>query len=324
MRRRKFIKLIGANFLLWPTIGGAAQIPVVGVLSAPAPEAVEGFIAALKDGLKEAGFTDGQNVTLEYRFAAGNYDKLPAMADDLVRRGVTVIVALAPAAAVAAKNATARIPVVFVLGNDPVGLGLVTSLNHPGGNVTGVTFLVNALAGKRLQLISDVVPNARTFGLLVNPAAPGSDLDRQDAVRVAAAMGRTLSVVNASNDKELETAFATLKDERVEGVVISPDALFTTRRSELVKLAAQHALPTIYHLSEAVIAGGLMSYGTSFKNAHHLAGVYTGGILKGEKPSDLPVQQSTKFEFTINVTTAKELGLTVPPGLLAMADEVIE
>jgi putative tryptophan/tyrosine transport system substrate-binding protein len=324
MRRREFVKLIGANLLLWPNTGGAAQIPVVGVLSAPAPEAVEGFIAALKDALREAGFTEGQNLAFEYRFAAGDYDRLPAMADDLVRRGVTVIVALAPAAAIAAKKATTTIPIVFVLGNDPVGLGLVTSLNHPGGNVTGVTFLVNALAGKRLQLISDVVPNARTFGLLVNPTAPGADLDRRDALRVAEAMGRTLSVVNATNDKELESAFAALVDERVGGLVISPDALFTSRRSDLVRLAAQHALPTIYHLSEAVTAGGLMSYGTSFKNAHRLAGVYIGGILKGEKPNDLPVQQSTKFEFVINVTTAKRLGLTIPSGLLAVADEVIE
>jgi putative tryptophan/tyrosine transport system substrate-binding protein len=246
------------------------------------------------------------------------------MANDLIQGRVAIIVALAPAAAVAAKKATTTIPIVFIIGNDPVGLGLITSLNHPGGNVTGVTFLINALAGKRLQLISDLVPNARAFGLLINPTAPGADLDRQDAEKIAAEMGRTLLVANVTNNDELDKAFATLVDQKADGLVISPDALFTSNRNRLVALAAQHSIPTIYHLSEAVTAGGLMSYGTSFKDAHHLAGVYTGRILKGEKPDDLPVQQSTKFEFAINVATAKALGLTVPPSLIALADQVIE
>ena len=324
MRRRDFIKICGTSLLSWSNTVRAGQTPIVGVLAAPAAGAVESFVAALRDELKEVGFTEGQNVGFEYRFAAGDYSRLPSMAEDLVRRGVTVIVALAPAAAVAAKKAATSIPIVFVIGNDPVSLGLVTSLNHPGGNATGVTFLVNALAGKRLQLISDIVPNARAFALLVNPTAPGADLDRQDAAKVAAEMGRALFVANVTKDDELDNAFAFVAVKKADGLVISPDALFTSTRNRLVALAAQHSVPTIYHLSEAVAAGGLMSYGTSFKSAHHLAGVYAGRILKGEKSDELPVQQSTKFEFAINVATAKALGLTVPPSLLSLADEVIE
>jgi putative tryptophan/tyrosine transport system substrate-binding protein len=299
-------------------------MPIVGILSAPSAEAVEGFLVALKDGLKEVGFTEGRNLEFEYRFAAGDYSQLPTMADNLVRLGTAVIVALAPAAATAAKKATTTIPIVFVMGNDPVSLGLVASLNHPAGNITGVSFLINALAGKRLQLLSDLVPNARLFGLLVNPTAPGADLDRQDAEKIAAIIGRALFVVNVTNGDELDSAFADLSGKRVDGLVVSPDALFTSRRDTLVTLAGRYSIPTIYHLSEAVTAGGLMSYGTSFKNAHYLAGLYAGRILKGEKPDDLPVQQSTKYQFAINVTTAKTLGLTVPPNLLATADDVIE
>jgi putative ABC transport system substrate-binding protein len=324
VRRREFIKLSGASLLSWPHVARAGQGPVVGVLSAPSAQAVKDFVAALKDGLKESGFTEGQNVDFEYRWADGDYGRLPTMADELIQRGVAVIVALAPAAATAAKKATNAVPIVFVLGNDPVGLGLVKSLNHPGGNATGVTFLINALAGKRLQLISDLIPSARTFGLLVNPTAPDIDRDRQDAEKVATAMGRILYVANATNDEELDDAFKFLIEKKIDGLVISPDSLFTSRRDRIVAQAAHFSIPTIYHLSEAVAAGGLMSYGTSFKNAHHLAGIYTADILKGEKPDNLPVQQSTKFEFAINANTAKTLGLTIPPGLISMADEVIE
>ncbi len=324
MRRRKFIKLAGVSLLAWPTNALTRQIPVVGILSAPGAEAVQGFIAALKNGLKAVGFMDGQNVAFEYRFAEGDYDRLPAMADDLIRREVSVIVALAPAAAVAAKKVTTVIPIVFVLGNDPVRLGLVASLNSPGGNATGVSFLINALAGKRLQLISDIIPNARTFGLLVNPAAPTVELDRQAATTVAAEMGRNLFFIDVTKEDELDNAFAILVDRKADGLVVSPDALFTSRRNKLVALAAHHSVPTIYHLREAVAAGGLMSYGTDFKDAHRLAGTYAGRILNGAMPADLPVQQSTKFEFAINVTTARALGLKVPPSLITIADEVIE
>jgi putative ABC transport system substrate-binding protein len=233
-------------------------------------------------------------------------------------------VALAPAAAMSAKATTRTVPIVFVIGNDPVGLGLVTSLNRPGGNVTGVNFLTNALGGKRLQLIHEMVPTTAATGLLVNPHAPGAVLDRQDMEKSAATIGQSILVVSASSEHDIEESFATLANARVGALVISPDALFTTRGDQLVTLAAHYALPTIYHLREAVADGGLMSYGTNFADAHRLAGIYAGRILKGEKPADLPVQQSTKFELVINGKTAKTLGLEISPNMLAIADEVIE
>jgi putative ABC transport system substrate-binding protein len=324
MKRREFIELFGAVLVGSPIAAYGQQLPVIGILAAPAAEPLRTSIAAFREGLGQSGFVEAQNVEIEYRWAEGEYDRLPVMANDLVGRRVSVIVALAPAAAVAAKTATGTIPIVFVIGADPVSLGLVTSLNKPGGNVTGVNFLINALGGKRLQLISELVPTSRTFGLLVNPSAPATDLDRQEAERVAATVGAKLLVVNASSEGELESAFATLISDRVGALVVSPDALFTSHRNQLVALAARYAVPTIYHLREAAIAGGLMSYGTSFKDAHRLAGTYTGRILKGEKPANLPVQQSTKFEFVLNLKTAKTLGLDVPPTLLTIADEVIE
>jgi putative ABC transport system substrate-binding protein len=324
MRRREFIELIGAGLLGSPIAVHAQQLPVIGVLAAPAAEPLRPSIAAFREGLGQSGFIEGQNVEVEYRWAEGEYDRLPAMANDLVGRRVAVVVALAPAAAVAAKTATGTIPIVFVLGADPVSLGLVTSLNKPGGNVTGVNFLINALGGKRLQLISELVPASRTFGLLINPSAPAADLDRQDAESVAVTIGAKIRVVNARSENDLESAFATLVGESVGALIISPDALFTSHRNQLVALAARYAVPTIYHLREAATAGGLMSYGTSFKDAHRLAGVYTGRILRGEKPADLPVQQPTKFELVINLKTAKSLGLSIPQTLLVTADEVIE
>ena len=324
MRRREFIKLIGSGLLGSPIAAYAQQSPVIGILAAPAAEPLRASIAAFREGLEQSGFIEGQNVEIEYRWAEGEYDRLPAMASDLIGRRVAVVVALAPAAAVAAKAATGTVPIVFVLGADPVSLGLVASLNKPGGNVTGVNFLINALGGKRLQLISELVPTSRAFGLLVNPSAPAADLDRQDAERVAATVGAKILVVNARSESEIESAFTTLKGESIGALIISPDALFTSHRNQLVALAARYAVPTIYHLREAPTAGGLMSYGTSFKDAHRLAGIYSGRILKGEKPADLPVQQSTKFELVINLKTAKSLGLTVPQTLLVAADEVIE
>jgi putative tryptophan/tyrosine transport system substrate-binding protein len=324
MRRREFIELIAAGFVGSPITAYAQRLPVIGILAAPAVEPLRTSIAAFREGLEQSGFVEAQNVEIEYRWAEGEYERLPVMANDLVGRRVSVIVALAPAAAVAAKTATGTIPIVFVIGADPVSLGLVTSLNKPGGNVTGVNFLINALGGKRLQLVRELVPTSRTFGLLVNPSAPATDLDRQEAERVAATVGAKLLVVNARSEGELESAFATLISDRVGALVVSPDALFTSHRNQLVALAARYAVPTIYHLREAAIAGGLMSYGTSFKDAHRLAGTYTGRILKGEKPANLPVQQSTKFEFVLNLKTAKTLGLDVPPTLLTIADEVIE
>jgi putative ABC transport system substrate-binding protein len=325
MKRREFIALAGGA-AAWPVAGMTQQttLPKVGVLGAPAPEQIRDQIVAFQRGLKEAGYADGENVIVEYRWAEGQYDRLPAMAEELMAHHVAVILALAPPAAVVAKAATGIVPIIFVIGADPVELGLVSSLNRPGGNVTGVNFLINALGGKRLQLIRELVPNAGTIGLLFNPGSPGSDLDRRDVLEVARTLGQNVRVVNVISQAEFENAFATLRREGVGALIVSPDALFTSRRDQLVTLAEKQRIPVIYHLRQAAVAGGLMSYGTSITDAHRLAGVYIGRILKGEKAADLPVQQSTKFEFVINLNTAKALGLEVPQNLLALADEVIE
>ena len=325
MKRRDFIAgLVGAA--AWPGAGKAqtATLPTVGVLGAPAPEQIKDQIVAFQRGLKESGYADGENVTVEYRWAEGQYDRLPAMAGELRERGAAVILALAPPAAVAAKAATGTVPIVFVMGADPVALGLVASLNRPGGNVTGVNFLINALGGKRLQLIRELVPTAGTIGLLLNPGSPGNELDERDVLEAARTIGQNVRVFNVASELEFENAFATFRREGVGALIVSPDALFTSRRDQLVALAERQRIPVIYHLRQAAVAGGLMSYGTSITDAHRLAGVYVGRILKGEKAADLPVQQSTKFEFVINLKTAKALSLEMPQKLLAVADEVIE
>jgi ABC-type uncharacterized transport system substrate-binding protein len=325
MRRREFITLLGGAAAMWPVAAWAQQpAPVVGVLAAPASEPLRNQITAFRQGMSQSGYIEGENVTVEYRWAEGHYDRLPAMADELIASGAAVIVALAPAAAAAAKAGTATIPIVFVIGADPVELGLVRSLNEPGGNITGVNFLINALGGKRLQLIRELVPTANAIGLLVNPSAPGADLDHQETEKVAATIGQKIVALSASSERDFEGVFTTIARERVGALIVSPDALFTSRREQLVALAARYAVPTIYHLREAAAAGGLMSYGTSITDAHRLAGSYTGRILKGERPDRLPVQQSTRFELVINLRTAKTLSLTIPDKLLALADEVIE
>jgi ABC-type uncharacterized transport system substrate-binding protein len=298
--------------------------PIVGILAAPAPEPLRDQIAAFRQGMIQLGYVEGENVLIEYRWAEGHYERLAEMANDLVARRANVIVALAPAAATTAKAATSTIPIVFVIGADPVEIGLVRSLNKPGGNVTGVNFLINALGGKRLQLIRELVPNATAIGLLLNPSAPAADLDRHEAERAAKTVGQKLVVLNAGNEDDFKPAFTTIVRERMGALVISPDALFTSHRDQLVSLAANYRVPTIYHLREAANVGGLMSYGTSFTDAHRRAGAYTGRILRGERPESLPVEQSTKFELVINLKTAKSLGLAVPDKLLALADEVIE
>jgi putative tryptophan/tyrosine transport system substrate-binding protein len=324
IKRREFITLLGGA-AAWPLAAGAQQpAPVVGVLAAPAPEPLRDQITAFRQGMNQSGYIEGANVTVEYRWAEGHYDRLPAMANELIARGAAVIVALAPAAAAAAKTATATIPIVFVIGADPVELGLVRSLNQPGGNITGVNFLINALGGKRLQLIRELVPTAKAIGLLVNPSAPGTDLDRQEAEKVAATIGQKIVALSASSERDFEEVFTTIARGRIGALIVSPDALFTSRREQLVALAARYAVPTIYHLREAAAAGGLMSYGTSITDAHRLAGTYTGRILKGERPDRLPVQQSTRFELVINLKTAKALSINVPEKLLSLADEVIE
>jgi len=317
--------LLGGTAAAWPLAARAQQpAPLVGILAAPAPEPLRDQITAFRKGMNQSGYIAGQNVMVEYRWAEGHYDRLPTMANELIARRAAVIVALAPAAAAAARAATATIPIVFVIGADPVELGLVRSLNQPGGNITGVNFLINALGGKRLQLIRELVPTAKSIGLLVNPSAPGTDLDRQEAEKVAAIIGQKIVNLSASSERDFEQVFATIVHERIGALIVSPDALFTSRREQLVALAARYSVPTIYHLREAAAAGGLMSYGTSITDAHQLAGSYTGRILKGERPDQLPVQQSTRFELVINLKTARSVGLDIPPRLLAIADEVIE
>src|SRR5262245_4937738 len=325
INRRGVIGLVGGA-AAWPMAARAQQrmMPVVGILGAPVPEPLRDQIAAFRQGMSQFGYVEGESVLIEYRWAEGHYERLRDMANDLIARPANVIVALAPAAATAAKAATSTIPIVFVIGADPVEIGLVRSLNQPGGNATGVNFLINALGRKRLQPIRELVPNSTAIGLLVNPSAPAADLDRHEAERVAETVGQKLIVLNTGSEKDFESAFVTIAHQQVGALVISPDALFTSRRGQLVALAASYRVPTIYHLREAASIGGLMSYGTSITDAHRRAGAYTGRILKGERPEALPVEQSTKFELVFNLKTAKALGLTVPDKLLAIADEVIE
>jgi putative ABC transport system substrate-binding protein len=326
MRRRDFITLLAGAAAGWPLAARAQQqaMPVIGLLAAPAPAAVRHYMNAFHAGLKEMGYVEGQNTAIEYRWAGGRYEQLPEMAADLVRRQVAVIVTLAPPAATAAKAATAAIPIVFVMGADPVKLGLVASLNRPGGNVTGAAFLSNVLGGKRLEIIRELAPHVGRVGVLINLSASGSELYRQEVEQAARALGFELVILDVRSEREFETAFATLAHERAGALIVSPEALFTSHREYLVSLAARNAVPVLYHLREAVLDGGLMSYGARLSDAHRVAGVYTGRILSGAKVDELPVQQSARFELVINFKTAKTLGIEVPATLLARADEVIE
>jgi putative tryptophan/tyrosine transport system substrate-binding protein len=320
MKRRQFIAGLGST-AAWPLAAGAQQraMPVVGLLStASADDDYKNFIVPFLQGLKEGGYVEGQNLAIEYRWAENQYDRLPALAADLVRRRVAVIVVGTTEPALAAKAATATIPIVFSTGGDPVALGLVASLNRPSGNLTGITNLYSELGPKRLQLLRELMPDAAVFGVLANRSFP--DMQSQIAELQAAArkLGLQLIVVNARTESDLETAFATFLQQRV-GAVLATNGTFVGRRME--QLAA---LPAIFTLREFVLAGGLMSYGTSLGHSYHQVGVYTGRILKGEKPADLPVQQNTKIDLVINLKTAKALGLTIPETLLATADEVIQ
>ena len=325
MQRREFITLLGGA-AVWPLAARAQQpaMPIIGLLAAPAPTAVGHYMTAFHAGLKEMGYVEGRNTAVEYRWAGGQYERLPEMAADLVRRQAAVIVALAPSAATAAKAATTAIPIVFVMGADPVKLGLVSSLNRPGGNVTGASFLSDALGLKRLELVRELAPHIGRVGVLINLSASGSELHRREVEQAARTLGFELVMLDVSSEREFEAAFATFAQQRAGALVVSPEALFTSHREYLVYLAARQAVPVIYHLREAVLAGGLMSYGASLRDAHRVAGVYTGRILSGAKVDDLPVQQSARFELVINVKTAKALGLDLSPTLLARADEVIE
>jgi putative ABC transport system substrate-binding protein len=324
LKRREFITLLGGA-AAWPLAAHAQQagVPLVGLLSGAQLD--DRLIDAIRQGLKEAGLIEGRNIAIKYRSADGRFDRLPGLAADLAANPVAVIIALfSPTTAVAAKGATATIPIVFAIGADPVNLGLVSSLNRPGSNVTGVTFFINTLGEKRLELLRELAPSATVMGFLVNPQNPTTQFQIADVKAAASKLGVELLILDASSEHEIEAVFVSFVEQRVNAVMIGANAFFTNRRDQLVGLVARHMMPAMYYLREFAIVGGLISYGASITDAYHLAGGYTARILKGEKPADLPVQQSTKFELVINLGTAKTLGLTVPPTLLAIADEVIE
>jgi putative ABC transport system substrate-binding protein len=325
LSRREFITLLGGAAATRPHAARAQQsaIPVIGFLSSYATN--PHFIEAFRRGLGERGYVEGQNVAIEYRWVKeGRYDRLSTAAAELLDRRVAVIFAGPIPAALAAKAATATVPIVFAIGSDPVQSGLVGSLNRPGGNITGVGFLAVALGSKRLELLRNLAPKITTVALLVNPNNPNAEPQTKDTQLAAAALGLRLDVLKANSQDDLDLAFTTLVRHRAEALVVSADPFFINERARLVALATRHAVPTIYIVREFVTAGGLMSYGSNFADAHRQAGIYTARILKGEKPSDLPVVQSSKFELVINLKTATALGLTVPATLLALADEVIE
>jgi putative tryptophan/tyrosine transport system substrate-binding protein len=326
MKRRDFIAMLG-GVAAWPVTARAQQaaMPVIGFLNSNSPPLFVRPLEAFHRGLAEAGYIEGKNVTIEYRWAESRTERLAGMAADLVQRQVSVIAATTTPAALAAQAATATIPVVFETGGDPVALGLVASLSRPGGNITGVTQLTTGLAPKGLEILHEFLPTAHGMTLLLNPANPRIAENVANGVRAAArTLGLELEVLNASTEGEFDGVFAALRQSPGRGLVIGPDPLFTSRNEQLGALAARHAVPAVYIRPEFATAGGLVSYGNDLADSYHSAGIYTGRILKGEKPADLPVQQATKVELVINLKTATALGLTVPTTLLARADEVIE
>ena len=327
MRRREFITLLGGAAVAWPLAARAQQpaIPVVGFLHQGLPDANTKFVAGFRKGLSETGYVEGRNVTIEYRWAQGEIDRLPELAAELIRRGVTVIATPGSAlAALAAKSATATIPVVFMTGLDPVQIGLVTSLNRPGGNVTGVGGMNVELGAKQLGLLNELRPGAVPVAVFINPGSPQNERVMTELQSAATAIGRQLEIVTVRTNREINTAFTDAVQKRAGALLITGDQLFTGRIVQLATLAARHSMPAIYTIREFAEAGGLMSYGSNFADLYRQTGNYTGRVLKGEKPADLPIMQATKFEFLINLQTAEALGLEIPPTLLARADEVIE
>jgi putative tryptophan/tyrosine transport system substrate-binding protein len=328
MKRREFISLLGGAAAAWPVVARSQQpaMPVIGVLNPTSPEANVGRLGAFRQGLKEAGYVEGENVAIDYRWAQGQNDRLPALAAELARRRVAVIAAAAATSVVlAAKAATTTIPIVFAVGEDPVRLGLVASLARPGGNLTGINFFNAELIAKRVELLRELVPTATRVAVLVNPTdANNTRTTLKDVEAAASAMGLRIHVLDASTSLEIDAAFAGLARERPDALFVSGDAFFNSRRLQLALLAARHAIPACYGSRDFPDYGGLMSYGTSITDAFRQVGVYTGRILKGAKPADLPVVQASKFELVINAQAARVLGLTVPDKLLVAADEVIE
>jgi len=322
MRRREFISLIGGVAATWPLAARAQQptIPVIGFLSSTSPGPFAYLVAAFRQGLKDSGYLEGQNIAIEFRWAEGRDDQLPALAADLVSRQVAVLFAGGPAAARAAKAATASIPVVFTSGDDPVKIGLVSSLNRPGANVTGVNILIGEAQTKRLELLRGLIPTAKAVGFVFDPEIP----PRMEVEPAARQLGLKLHAVSVAAEHDIDAAFASFADHRIDGVLVGTSPRLFSWRARIIALAAHASLPTIYDDRQFVVDGGLMSYGTSVTDAFRLAGIYASRILKGEKPADLPVQQSTKFELLINLRTAKALGLTIPAGVISIADEVIE
>ena len=327
MQRRRFITLLGGTIIAWPLSARAQQqaVPVIGFLNSTSPQAWENYVTGFRAGLKEAGYVDGQNVTIEFRWAEGHYDRLPGMAADLVRRKVAVLVSTGGHPSVlAAKAATTTIPIVFTSGIDPVRAGFVSGLSRPGGNITGVYFFASQIESKRLGLLRALVPGVQLIAILLNQSRPDYAHQKRDVEEAAHAIEQQIHLLSASNESEIDAAFATVMQLQARAMMVGADPFLNSQRDKIIALAARQAIPAIYEQREHALAGGLMSYGTNLSDSYRQAGVYAGRILKGEKPGDLPVVQATKFEFVINLKTAKALGIEAPPNLSAEADEIIE
>jgi putative ABC transport system substrate-binding protein len=326
VKRRDFITLLGGAATLWPVAGSAQQsaMPVIGFLHSGSPEPFAHNIAAFRQGLNETGFVEGRNVAIEYRWARGQYERVPVLAADLVQSQVAIIAADGAGAALATKAATSTIPIIFMVGPDPVELGLVNSLNRPSGNITGISMFNVSLDAKRLELLRELVPTATTFALLINPKGPPAELHAKELEAAARTGGQQLIVLRASTNRDFGPVFANLAQQRADALIVVPDPFFDSHRDQLVEMTARHAVPTIYGWREFPAAGGLMSYGIQFTDVSRQVGVYVGRILNGAKPTDLPVQQPTRFELVVNLKTARSLGVAMPTSILLRADEVIE